>query len=115
MPGLGLAVAATTLVGQMYGAEKYKEAREYGYITTVIGMVVMAILGGILYFTAPWLAALFTLATVTQDMIITALHVSAILQPILAVGLILAGALQAIGDTKSPLYSTRLACGVFVF
>lgn len=54
-------------------------------------------------------------------MIITALNVSAISQPILAVGLILAGALQAIGDTKSPLYSTAIGMwgirilGVYIF
>lgn len=108
MPGLGLAVAATTLVGQLYGAKKFKEAKEYGYITIAIGILVMAILGSILYFTGSWLASLFTQDTVTQDMIVTALHVSAISQPILAVGLILAGALQAIGDTKSPLYSTAI-------
>ena len=108
MPGLGLAVAATILVGQLYGAGKFKEAKEYGYITTAIGMVIMSVLGAILYFAAPWLASLFTKDVVTQDMIVTALHVSAISQPILAVGLILAGALQAIGDTKSPLYSTAI-------
>lgn len=108
MPGLGLAVAATILVGQLYGAGKFKEAKEYGYITTAIGMVIMSVLGAILYFAAPWLASLFTKDVDTQDMIVTALHVSAISQPILAVGLILAGALQAIGDTKSPLYSTAI-------
>ena len=108
MPGLGLAVAATTLVGQMYGAEKFKDAKEYGYITAGVGIVVMSLLGVFLFFTAPWLANLFTNDVSTQKMIVTALHVSALSQPVLAIGLIITGALQAIGDTKSPMYSTAI-------
>jgi Na+-driven multidrug efflux pump len=41
-------------------------------------------------------------------MVTTALRIDAFAQPFLAVGLVLAGALQGAGDTKSPMYSTAI-------
>ncbi|MNV95154.1 MATE family multidrug exporter [compost metagenome] len=41
-------------------------------------------------------------------MVTTALRIDAFAQPFLAVGLVLAGALQGIGDTKGPMYSTAI-------
>ncbi|MEQ6353190.1 MATE family efflux transporter [Lysinibacillus sp. M3] len=108
MPGYGLAVAATTLVGQCYGAEKFKEARSYGYITSIIGIIFMAIIGAIIFVLAPWLASWFTTDPTILDMVVTALRISAVSQPALAIGLVLAGALQGLGDTKSPMYSTAI-------
>lgn len=108
MPGYGLAVAATTLVGQCYGAEKYKDARSYGYITSIIGIIIMAIIGAMIFILAPWLASWFTTDSTILDMVVTALRISAVSQPALAIGLVLAGALQGLGDTKSPMYSTAI-------
>jgi Na+-driven multidrug efflux pump len=42
-------------------------------------------------------------------MVTTALRINAFAQPFLAIGLVIAGALQGIGDTKSPMYSTAIA------
>jgi Na+-driven multidrug efflux pump len=38
----------------------------------------------------------------------TALRIDAFAQPFLAIGLVVAGALQGAGDTKSPMYSTAI-------
>jgi len=45
-------------------------------------------------------------------MVTTALRIDAFAQPALAMGLVLTGALQGAGDTKSPMYST--AVGMWV-
>ncbi|MFB5089401.1 MATE family efflux transporter [Psychrobacillus sp. PGGUH221] len=108
MPGYGLAIAATTLVGQSIGANRHKEAYQFGLLTTWIGIIIMSIGGLFLFFLSPWLATWFTNDKVAIDMVITALRIDAFAQPALAVGLILAGALQGMGDTKSPMYSTAI-------
>lgn len=121
MPGYGLAIAATTLVGQSIGAKQHKDAYKYGMLTTGIGVVIMSIGGVLLFFLSPWMATWFTNDESAIDMVVTALRIDAFAQPALAVGLILAGALQGMGDTKSPMYSTAIGMwgirivGVYVF
>ncbi|MBB5325947.1 putative MATE family efflux protein [Anoxybacillus tepidamans] len=112
MPGYGLAVAATTLVGQNLGANQKKEAYSYGMLTTGIAVLFMSFIGVILYFFSPWFVTWFTTDKNVIDMVTTALRIDAFAQPALAIGLVLAGALQGAGDTKSPMYST--AVGMWV-
>lgn len=108
LPGYGLAVAATTLVGQSVGAKRSKEAYQYGMMTTWIAVVFMSFIGFFLYFFFPWFATWFTTDNNAVDMVITGLRIDAFAQPALAIGLVLAGALQGAGDTKSPMYSTAI-------
>jgi len=108
MPGYGLAIAATTLVGQQIGAGHKKEAYEYGMLTTGIAVIFMSFIGILLFFLSPWFASWFTADKHAIEMVVTALRIDAFAQPALAVGLVLAGALQGAGDTKSPMYSTTI-------
>lgn len=108
MPGYGLAIAATTLVGMHIGAGKYKEAYQYGLLTTGVAVIFMSLIGVILFFGAPWMASWFTNDDKAIEMVTIALRIDAFAQPALAIGLVLAGALQAAGDTKSPMYSTAI-------
>lgn len=112
MPGYGLAIAATTLVGQQIGAGRKKEAYEYGMLTTGIAVGFMSFIGILLFFLSPWFASWFTTDKHAIDMVVTALRIDAFAQPALAVGLVLAGALQGAGDTKSPMYSTAIGMWV---
>ncbi len=112
MPGYGLAVAATTLVGQSIGAKLEKEAYKYGMLTTGIAVGFMSFVGIILFCFSPWFATWFTTDKNAIDMVTTALRIDAFAQPALAVGLVLAGALQGAGDTKSPMYSTAIGMWV---
>jgi putative MATE family efflux protein len=108
MPGYGLAAAATILVGQHLGAQRAKDAYQYGMLTTGIAMLFMSIAGILLFVLSPWLATWFTTQPDVIGMVVTALRIDAFAQPALAVGLVLAGALQGAGDTKSPMYSTAV-------
>lgn len=112
MPGYGLAIAATTLVGQSIGAKRIREAHEYGMITSWIAVAFMSLIGVILFFLSPWFATWFTADQEAIDMVVTALRIDAFAQPALAIGLVLAGALQGAGDTKSPMYSTAIGMWV---
>lgn len=108
MPGYALAIAATTLVGKSIGGNRYKEAYQYGMITTVVAIIFMSFIGVLFFFLSPWLATLFTTDKNAISMVVTALRIDAFAQPALAIGLVLAGALQGAGDTKSPMYSTAI-------
>ena len=112
MPGYGLAIAATTLVGQRIGARQYREAYQFGMITTGVAIGFMSIIGLLLYIFSPWFASWFTADENAVGMIVTALKIDAFAQPALAVGLVLAGALQGAGDTRSPMYSTAIGMWV---
>ncbi|MFS0553206.1 MATE family efflux transporter [Brevibacillus sp. 179-C9.3 HS] len=112
MPGYGLAVAATTLVGQSLGANRREDAYQYGMLTTWIAVVLMSIIGLLMFLFSPWLASWFTSDQNAIDMVVTALRIDAFAQPALAVAVVLAGALQGAGDTKSPMYSTAIGMWV---
>lgn len=112
MPGYGLAIAATTLVGMHIGAGKYKDAYQYGILTAGIAIIFMSLIGVAFFFGAPWMATWFTDDTKAIEMVTIALRIDAFAQPALAIGLVLAGALQAAGDTKSPMYSTVIGMWV---
>ncbi|MED4779389.1 MATE family efflux transporter [Brevibacillus choshinensis] len=108
MPCYGLAVAATTLVGQNLGANRRKDAYRYGILTTCIAVIFMSFVGVLLFFLSPAAASWFTDQTEVIQMVTTALRIDAFAQPFLAIGLVVAGALQGAGDTKSPMYSTAI-------
>lgn len=106
MPAYGLATAATTLVGNAIGARDPQQAKRYGYSAAKYGVIFMSLLGVILFFGSPFFASLFTSDQEALRQIVIALRIDAFAQPGLAISLITTGALQGMGDTKSPLYST---------
>lgn len=108
MPGYGLAIAATTLVGQHLGANRREDAYQYGILTACLAVIFMSFVGVLLFFFSPIAATLFTGQDDVIDMVTTALRIDAFAQPFLAIVLVLAGALQGAGDTKSPMYSTAI-------
>lgn len=108
MPGYGLTTAAAILVGNSFGAGNKKEAYEYGVLAAKIGAVIMLIGGIILFVGTPWFATWFTDDAEAIRKIVIALRIDTFIQVPLAISLVFAGALQAIGDTKTPLYSTTI-------
>ncbi|MCF6095222.1 MATE family efflux transporter [Microaerobacter geothermalis] len=108
MPGYGLAVAATTLVGQSLGAGQKEEAYQYGMLTMYISIIIMSVIGVLLFILSPWAASIFTDNSTVVSQVVTALRIDAFAQPFLAIGLVLTGALQGAGDTKYPMYSTAI-------
>ncbi|WP_369404959.1 MATE family efflux transporter [Piscibacillus salipiscarius] len=60
MIGYGFATAATTIVGQLMGAEEYKQAKKYAHDCVWIAVGFMSIVGIGLYFSSEFLATLFT-------------------------------------------------------
>jgi putative MATE family efflux protein len=105
MPGFGFSVAASTLTGQNLGAKKPDRAESAAFIALQQGLVVMTIMGVVFYVFAEQFAHIFTHDKEVVRLAVAYLRISAISEPLLAVGMILTGALNGAGDTKAPAWA----------
>lgn len=108
MIGYGFATAATILVGHQIGAGRYEEAKSFAKLSTYLGVGLMTVLGAVLFLLSDWAADFFTTDQTVIKEIGTALKISGISQPFLAVLLILTGAFQGANNTKFPMYLTAI-------
>ncbi|MCH4827284.1 MATE family efflux transporter [Planococcus halocryophilus] len=108
MIGYGFATAATILVGQQIGAGNLDEARKYAKLSIQFTVFCMTLLGAVLFFFGEWAAAFFTNDPAVISDIGTALKISGVFQPFLAVLLVLTGSFQGANNTKFPMYLTAV-------
>jgi putative MATE family efflux protein len=110
MPGLAVSVAATSLVGHSLGAWQVKDARERGNAAVALAALIMGSLGAVLWYFAPQLVRLFD--PTAHPTVVAAgtsyLRINALSQPILAVAMVLNGALRGAGDTRPGLVGTLI-------
>ncbi|MFP4588962.1 MAG: MATE family efflux transporter [Candidatus Acetothermia bacterium] len=112
MPGFGMAIAATTLVGQNIGAGLPERAEQSGYRAVYISLAFMTGMA-VSFFLVP--RAFITLFTNDEEVIqlaIPCLRIVAISEPALALNMVLAGAMRGAADTRFPMYIT--AAGNFL-
>ena len=102
MPGYGIGDAATTLVGQSYGAGRKDLARRFGYITTGLGMVTMSIMGVLMWFGAPWVMELMSPVKEICNLGVDALRIEAWAEPMFAASIVAYGVMIGVGDTIIP-------------
>ncbi len=102
MPGYGIGAAATTLIGQSFGANRKDLSFRLAYLTTAIGMLFMSLTGILLYIFAPQMMALLTPVKAIQDLGVTVLRIEAFAEPLYAASIVISGALRGAGDTLIP-------------
>ncbi len=102
MPGYGIGDAATTLVGQSYGARRKDLARQFGYLTVGLGMAVMTIMGVILWLAAPAVMELLSPVADIQRLGVSALRIEAWAEPMFAASIVAYGVMVGVGDTIVP-------------
>jgi putative MATE family efflux protein len=108
LPGIGLATAAATLVGQNMGALKFGRAERSAWIAAGSYAVLMVVVGATF-----WLLADRLVGLVNKDPAIVSLgtryiRITSVTYPVLALGLVLSRAFGGAGDTVSPLIITGL-------
>ncbi len=102
MPGYGIGDAATTLVGQSYGARRKDLARQFGYLTVGLGMAVMTLMGVILWIGAPAVMAFLSPVQEIQQLGTSALRIEAWAEPMFAASIVAYGVMVGVGDTVVP-------------
>lgn len=102
MPGYGIGDAATTLVGQSYGAKRKDLARQFGYLTVGLGMAVMTVMGVILWLAAPAVMELLSPVADIRSLGVSALRIEAWAEPMFAASIVAYGVMVGVGDTIVP-------------
>ena len=102
MPGYGIADAATTLVGQSYGAGRRDLTRRFAHITVLMGMAVMGVMGIIMYVGAPLIIGSMTPDPEVLDLGVMALRIEAFAEPMFAAAIVTYGVFVGVGNTIVP-------------
>lgn len=102
MPGYGIGDAATTLVGQSYGAKRFDLAKRFGYITVGLGMVTMSAMGVVIYVFAPYVMEMMTPVEAIRDLGVESLRIEAFAEPMFAASIVAYGVMIGVGDTIVP-------------
>ncbi len=102
MPGYGIGEAATTLIGQSYGAQRSDLIRSFSRLTVGLGMVVMSILGVVMYVFAPELMQIMTPDVDVQMESVRALRIEAFAEPMFAASIVVYSVFVGLGDTLVP-------------
>jgi len=113
MPGFGLSVASTTLVGQSLGAKKPELAEESIRSAMRFSLVVMGAVGAAFALFGPSIAALFGSTPEVVALAGSAVRIGALEQLPIAVLMVISGSLRGAGDMKTPMYATLV--GTFLF
>ncbi|MCS7221062.1 MAG: MATE family efflux transporter [Anaerolineae bacterium] len=106
MPGLGFAMAATTLVGQSLGAKNPERARLAAWRSAFSALLWMSAIGLLAAVLGRPVMRLFSDDREIIEMGTAALAVLALTQPFQAFAQVLAGALRGAGDTRYPMWVT---------
>lgn len=106
MPGLGFGMAATALVGQSLGAKRTDLASRYAWTSAWQACAFMTTMGIVFYLFAYPFALWFTQDTLVVQVAADYLRINAYCQPALALAMVLSGAFQGAGDTRTPTWIT---------
>jgi len=108
LPGLGFAKAATALVGQRLGAKDAEGARQSARQANLLGLAIMSAWGTLfVLFPHAWVA-LFTPDPAVLAYSVPLMTVMGLLQPPLAVAMVISGALRGAGKTHVVLVAAIL-------
>jgi putative MATE family efflux protein len=106
MPLMALSLSVASIVGQSLGAQKTDRAFKAGWQVTYIGIAMMVIMGMGLFFGADTLAHLMSQDPSTILYSRRYLQINSLTEPFLALSMVLTGALQGAGDTRTPMWIT---------
>ena len=108
MPLMALSLSVASIVGQNLGAGEIDRAFAAGWRVTWIGIWSMVVMGVVLYFAATPIALAMSNEPGTVRYTADYLRINALAEPFLALGMVLTGALQGAGDTKTPMWFTLI-------
>ena len=102
MPGYGIGEAATTLVGQSMGAGRRRLTQRFAWMTTLLGILVMTIMGAVMYMAAPLMMASLTPDEAVRALGTECLRIEAWAEPGFAASIVAMSVFVGAGDTRKP-------------
>lgn len=102
LPGYGFAAAATTLIGQSIGADRFDLAKRFARITTIMCSIIMTIAGGLMFAFCPFVFAMLTPVEDIRRLGASVLRIELFCEPLYAINLAGEGILRGAGDTLVP-------------
>ena len=102
MPGYGISDASTTLVGQSVGAGKRELAKSFGRITIILGMLIMAVLGAVMWLFSADIMMFFTSDPEVISLGSVALKTEAWAEPMFGAAIVTYGVFIGAGYTVTP-------------
>lgn len=102
MPGHGIGMAATTLIGQSVGAKREDITKKLGWLTVGLGILVMTGTGILLYLFAPWMIGILSPDPEIRRMGTEVLRIEAFAEPMYAASIVASGVFRGAGDTLIP-------------
>lgn len=102
MPGYGVGDAATTLVGQTYGAGRSDLCRNFAHLTIGVGMLVMAFMGVVMFVFAPEMIGFLSPVDEIRQLGAMVLRIEAFAEPFFAAAIVSYAVCVASGDTLKP-------------
>ena len=106
MPGLGLSIASSALVGQNLGAQRPDRADRSAREATKLSILIMGGIGAFTFVFAPWIALVFAEPGPTVDLSVLFIRLHATSIPAIGLFFTLSGSLRGAGDTKWPMYAS---------
>ncbi len=103
MPGFGMAIAATALVGQAVGANDKLSVEKAARGTIEAALLMMGVFGLLFMIFPTFIAKLFTNDTEVIKLAALLIRIAAFEQLSIAASMVLGGILKGAGDTKTPM------------
>ncbi len=102
MPGYGIASAATTMIGQAIGAGRKELTRRLAWLTTWMGMGIMAATGALMFVFAPEMIAIISTDPEVRRLGTLILRIEAFAEPMYGASIVANGVFRGAGDTFAP-------------
>jgi putative MATE family efflux protein len=121
MPGYGIGAAATAIIGQTIGAGRSDLTKSFSRISVYLGMLLMALTGGIMYICAPFIFSVLTVSREAAVLGTQVLRTELIAEPLYGASICCAGVFRGAGDTLRPsvmnlisMWCVRIVPAIFV-
>lgn len=102
MPAHGIAIAASTLVGQSVGANKPHFAKGFAWSAIGLCMTIMGLTGAVMYAAAPAIFEFLTPDLAVRELGVEVLRIELWAEPLFGAAIVGSGALRGVRDTFIP-------------
>jgi putative MATE family efflux protein len=104
LPAFALNMSASVLAGQNLGAKNYERAEKLGWKIAMTGVILMSTMALILFIFARNVSSILTQNPAVLEETARYLRINMVAEPLMALSVILGGALQGAGDTKGTMW-----------